>query len=141
MPHRPSSRRSLAGLALLALAGGGCTMVGQQPAPNYAAIPVQAAPGYAAPGYAGASYPAPAYAAGYQPALRPGTGLSRADPYCREAVQEARAATQEASLAAQDAARSAYAGAPGWAQAQDSQRAQDAAGSAERARGFAARDC
>jgi len=112
-------------------------VVGQEPAQTYAAVPVQAAPGYAVPGYAGASYPAPAVASGYQP----GYGVARADPYCREAVQEARAASQEASMAAQDAARSAYAGAPGWAQAQDARRAQEAAGSAERARGFAARDC
>lgn len=140
MPHRPSSRRSPAGLpvlALVALAGGGCTMVGQEPVQTYATVPVQAAPGYAVPSYAGASYPAPAVASGYQP----GYGAARADPYCREAVQEARAASQEASMAAQDAARSAYAGAPGWAQAQDARRAQEAAGSAERTRAFAARDC
>jgi len=145
MLHRASIRRTVAVLPVLvaaALGAAGCTVVGQQPEAGYAAAPVQAAPVYAAPpatapSYAGANYAPPAYASGYAPA----TAAAVADPYCREAVQEARAATQEASLAARDAARSAYAGAPGWAQAQDARRAQDAAGSADRARSFAARDC
>ncbi len=83
--------------------------------------PVARAPAYAPTGYAQLA-PAP-------------------DPYCREARQEARAATREARAAAQEANRSAYAGAPGWAQAQDAERARDAAAEADRARHYARRDC
>ncbi len=159
--HNPSRRplrpRRFPLMLGLALAVGGCTVVDGPRSAGYAAppAPVYATQGYAAPAYGAPVYrttpygtvPASPYAAGSTAYAAPsygggGPGLPRgADPYCREARREARAASREAAATAQAAQREAWAGAPGWAQAENARAARDTAAEAERARYFAARDC
>jgi hypothetical protein len=137
--------------ALAALLLGGCVV--QEPpatystAPAYQQAPAYAAQGYQAPGYAAQGYQAPGYSVSGAPVAAPpleGGGYAAAasaDPYCREAMAEARSASRDARMAARDARLGSYAGAPPWAQQQDSERAASAAARADRTRSFAARDC
>jgi hypothetical protein len=143
--------------ALALLAATGCTAITERGGDSAYAGAAAPALSYPATGIATQTWPAyggaipppfAAYGAGAPVAYAapvvgggPGAAAAVVDPYCREAVQEARAAEREAELAARDARLGAYAGAPGWAQAQDARRAQEAAAEAERTRHFARRDC
>ena len=125
--------------ALVALLLGGCTVVNDPASPAYSYAPASPAYSYAPAGpaysYSGApTVIAPVQGGGY-------AGAATVDPYCREALAEARDARRDARMAARDARLGSYAGAPPWAQAQDNERAATAAARADRTRAFGARDC
>jgi hypothetical protein len=123
MPH-PAT----AALALLLLAG--CTVEREVASP----------PAYA-PAYVAAPTGKPVDGSGAEYAPAPAYGAAAVDPYCREAMAEARAAGRDARMAAREARLGYQAGAPGWAQDQDQSRAATAAAQADRTRAYAARDC